>query len=273
MTGPLDEDVKRMLGRAFSAEPPLELDRAEILRAGRRKVRTRRIATSGGVAASVIAVVIGAAGLPNLVGDDRSGEDVAVGTSTSAPTLTEAPPTTFESAPAGPSLPLTTVTLSPSDVHAEALTATVAGSVVLSQYRLAPAADGSRIPLAFVSYHDGYRAAADLADENGAGSLEIEVNNAPVGATAVCEPSSDQVRVDCGIDDRNGYPISLTTRTTKSGRIEYVAHGIRNGTEVFVTATNVASSNPLGRPVTRRVPPLDLDILHLLAANPNLSYR
>jgi hypothetical protein len=268
-----DEDVKWVLGRAFGAEPPLGLDRAEILRAGRRKVRNRRIVASGGVAASVIAVVVGAAVLPGLLTDDGPGEDVAVGTSTSAPSVSGTPPTTGQSAPVGPSLPLTTVTMAPNEVHAEVLTATVAGAVVLSQFRLTTASDGSTLPLAFVHHRAGYRAAADLADGDGAGYLQIEVNYAPDGSTAVCEPSSDQVMVHCGIDMGSGYPITLTTRTAKSGRLEYIARGIRNETEVVVMATNVASRNPLGRPVTRMFPPLDLEVLHRLASTPGLDYR
>jgi hypothetical protein len=99
------------------------------------------------------------------------------------------------------------------------------------------------------------------------------INYAPKDAIATCDQSSDQVRVDCGIDRDSGYPITLTTRTATSGRIEYVAHGIRDGTDIFVTATNVASRNPLGRPTTRKVPPLDLGVLTKLASNSELRYR
>lgn len=270
MSEPREEDVKGLLGRAFGPEPPLALDRAEIFRQGRRTVRNRRIATAGGVAAGVIVAVLGAASLTNLIGSVN--QDVA--TSSSAPALPtpSTPTTTGESAPPGPSLPLVPTTSLPAyAVHAETLTMTLAGEIVLSQFRLSPGADGARLPLAFVHGRDGYHAAADLTDALGVGHLAFQVSDAAADTAPVCEASSEEVTVICGIDQHYGYSITLTTRTSKTGTIEHIAHGIRGNTEVVVTATNKASGQD--RPATRKNPPLDLDTVARLAANPYLTYR
>ncbi|WP_033436502.1 hypothetical protein [Saccharothrix sp. NRRL B-16314] len=100
-------DMKQTLATAFDDEPPLSIDRAAILKVGRRKATFRRGYTGAAVLATVAAVAVPAL-LWSGAGGGSGGADlqVAAGQSSattvpSEPTLTtEAVPATTESAPA-----------------------------------------------------------------------------------------------------------------------------------------------------------------------------
>ena len=47
-----NDDVKDLLGRALAEEPPLRIDRDEVFRQGRRKLRSRRCFEAGSVVAA-----------------------------------------------------------------------------------------------------------------------------------------------------------------------------------------------------------------------------
>jgi hypothetical protein len=278
MTEPRDDDIKRLLDRAIGQEPALSLNRAEIFRAGRRKVRNRRLAASGGVAASVVAVVVGAATLTNLVGG-TSDNDVtpAIGSSTTAPPA----PTTPETP--GLSLPLTTTVSPPSlpvavqpEKHAAALTAELAASNPIPKgIKAYPAGDGTRGALVFAFFRDAYHADAHLSDARGSGGIEVEIAyirepNASLG----CEQSTDQVVVTCTPSLEYGYQMTRTTRTTKRGTVEYIVRAFRpDGTDIWVTANNASNRTTAGEvPPTAPKPLVDYQDLEKIAINPRLTY-
>ncbi|MFE9744537.1 hypothetical protein ACFYOT_06505 [Saccharothrix saharensis] len=96
-------DIKQTLSTAFDDEPPLRIDKAAILRSGRRKATFRRGYTGAAVLATVAAVAVPAllwSGAGGGSGGDRLG--AAGQASTTGPTLTttSAPAVTTTSAPA-----------------------------------------------------------------------------------------------------------------------------------------------------------------------------
>lgn len=68
----MSDDVKELLGKAFGEEPPLGIDRDEVLRKGRKRLRRRRFLEAGSVVALVVVVAVGASTLTNIAG---SGQD------------------------------------------------------------------------------------------------------------------------------------------------------------------------------------------------------
>ncbi|TQM82211.1 hypothetical protein FHX81_4609 [Saccharothrix saharensis] len=95
-------DIKQTLSTAFDDEPPLRIDKAAILRSGRRKATFRRGYTGAAVLATVAAVAVPAL-LWSGAGGGSGGErlDVAGQASTTGPTLTttSAPAATTTSVP------------------------------------------------------------------------------------------------------------------------------------------------------------------------------
>ena len=91
----MSEDVKRWLGAAVDAEPPLTLDRAAVYGEGKRLVRRRRRMAAGAVAGGVIVL---AAGVGALTGLTHGTPDVRP----AQPTVV----TSEDIAPPGPLLPL-----------------------------------------------------------------------------------------------------------------------------------------------------------------------
>jgi hypothetical protein len=283
MTEPRDDDVKAMLGRMFNAEPPLSLDRDEIFRTGRRKVRNRRLVASGGVAASVVAVVVGAATLTNLVGG--SGNEVTPAFSSTTP---ETPQSVTTSPEPGLSLPLPPTEAPQStpvppraiepERHAAALTAVLAAAnPVPKNIKAYPGGDQTKPPLTFTFFHGGYHANAHLLDSRGTGSLEVEVAYLPdPNAKILCEQSTEHVSVNCSVSGGSGYQMTKTTRTDKRGVVEYTIRVARSdGTDVWVTATNVSSVSAGGsgeNPVTAPTPLLDYPDLEKIAKNSRLTY-
>ncbi|WP_026423213.1 hypothetical protein [Actinokineospora inagensis] len=59
----MTDEVHDLLGRAFGEEPPMAIDRAAVVADGRRRLRKRRLAATGGVAAMVAVAVFGTAAL------------------------------------------------------------------------------------------------------------------------------------------------------------------------------------------------------------------
>ncbi|MBC6448920.1 hypothetical protein [Actinokineospora xionganensis] len=87
------DDVREVIHRALDEEPELGLEPQEILSLARRRLRTRRYAGIGGVAAAVAGVTLGATLLtgpveaPGMIGPAEVGR-----VSTTAPQVTTTPP-------------------------------------------------------------------------------------------------------------------------------------------------------------------------------------
>lgn len=99
------DDVRSVIHRALDEEPELGLEPQEILSLARRRLRTRRYAGIGGVAAAVAGVTLGATLLtgpieaPGMVGPAEVGR-----VTTTAPSVppTTPPPTTVSPSPMPP---------------------------------------------------------------------------------------------------------------------------------------------------------------------------
>ncbi|MCP3799193.1 hypothetical protein NLX83_07985 [Allokutzneria sp. A3M-2-11 16] len=100
-----DGDIRDLLGGALDTEPPMNIDRAAVIKAGKRSLRRRRVAAGVGVAAGVVAVALGAtalAGPTALFG----GPDL--GPADSGPKITgTAPPATETTRPTAATTPMT----------------------------------------------------------------------------------------------------------------------------------------------------------------------
>jgi hypothetical protein len=107
-------DIKQTLATAFDDEPPLTIDKAAILKNGRRKSAFRRGYTAAAVVATVTAVAVPALLWSGAGGGSGGGQlQVAAGqSSTTAPSLTTTAPSS--TAPStGTSTPETTYTTKP----------------------------------------------------------------------------------------------------------------------------------------------------------------
>jgi hypothetical protein len=89
-----DPDIKDLLGRAFDQEPPLRIDRDEVFRVGRTRLRRRRVFEAGGAVAAVVVAVVGASLLTGMVGEDTDDDRIPPAASST------------QVAPPGPGLPL-----------------------------------------------------------------------------------------------------------------------------------------------------------------------
>ncbi|HEV2727595.1 MAG TPA: hypothetical protein VGV34_04825 [Solirubrobacterales bacterium] len=92
------EDVKGLLGRAFGEEPPLRIDRDEVVRQGRKRLRRRRILEAGSVVAAVVLAAVGAATLTRIADTEPSRLPPAASSQQEAPpepTATEVPAVKF----------------------------------------------------------------------------------------------------------------------------------------------------------------------------------
>jgi hypothetical protein len=237
-------------------------------------MRNRRFAASGGVAASVVAVVVGAVAITGLVGantGERPGSDLATATEYSL-----RPTTTGETAPPGPQLPLSVESTAPpsaapstSDRHAAELT------LVLSQARPVPAAvkviavPETLEPLTFLANPGSYLTSADLSDAKGRGSMTVQITYTP-GTKPRCANLSPW-EIDCAEVAEAGIPMVISTEKQDTGYIAYVVRAVRaDGTSVYVNATNAART--AAAKATRPTPPLDPAVLRAIATLPGLTF-
>jgi hypothetical protein len=264
----MSEDIKALLDKAFGPEPPLSLDRDAILRRGRRQVRIRRLAASGGVAAAVVAVVLSAAFLSNRpVGEEITPAQPA---STRPVPVTTTP---SDRAPAGPELPLSTTVSPPvraaSKARAAELTKILSSARVLpGDVKLLPLEPDSG-PLVFRVSGSEYWAGARLSDASGQGIVVVAVQ--PVAQDA--QPPRCPEHTRCTELSEAGVAMTARFAETSSGIVEYtiVAHR-PDGTGVTLIATNAASTRRDETRTARAMPPVDLTQLRAIATLPGLSY-
>lgn len=261
----MSEDIKGLLGKAFGPEPPLTVDRDAIVRRGRRQVRLRRLTASGGVAAAVVAVVLGAALLSNQPSDDGDLTAGVPASTTPAPTST----TPSDLAPAGPELPLTTTApaLVTNERHAAELTKALTGARILpGDFTVSPAEPNSK-PLEFRFNGRGYWTTAQLSDGGGHGILTITVT--PGGSPPKCPPHPS-----CTELNEAGVAMAARSDRNNSGTIEYSILALRpDGTSLTLIANNMASLRLDETRTTRPEPPVNLAQLRAIATLPGLNYR
>ncbi|HWM06072.1 MAG TPA: hypothetical protein VNP92_27325 [Actinophytocola sp.] len=235
---PEDEDVKALLGRALGDEPPLRLDRDEVFRQGRRKLRNRRRFEAGGAVAGVVAAVVGAVLLTNLVADDEPADLPPAATRTDG-----------HLAPPGPTLPLTTTTSeeSPpvsatvmSQAHADLLTTVLLDAKVLAELKLRTV-DGA--DPAFLPVESTYELVTDVqSDVDVSGSLSVSVGIGDPARPADCKLVAEPYD-GCTVQDVAGMPAVLAhAKDYDTGEKRTMMYIVRaDGTTVTAIATNLSN--------------------------------
>jgi hypothetical protein len=267
-----DGEIRELLGRAFGPEPPLALDREAVLRRGRRTVRLRRFVASGGVAASVLVVLIGAAVITGLPGH---GPQEAAAPLSSTPVSVPVP-TTSEVAPSGPQLPLTTATSVPEPVieaRAAALTKVLSTTMIPAAFTPVAVVDDGRAPLEFRYANGGYHLTADLRDAEGIGSLDLTINySGPDRKVPTCADGSP-AETACSVLQESNIRMRISAERHSSGYLSNAVYALRpDGTIVYVTSTNLTVRGVVGKPTSRPAPPLDAKLLQVIATLPGLTY-
>lgn len=220
--------IRDLLSKAIGDdEPPVGIDRDEVFRVGRQRVRRRRALAASGVVAAVVAAVVGATVLTDFV--EVRPDEVPVA---------DAPP-----APPGPELPLppSTRTKPPpslTDRHANDLTQKLysSGLVDLATAEPWPGRPGPHVKFRLV---DGeYLYEADIAAHGREGQLQVTVGVAAKGV-----PSCDNLgeRYDsCAIATAHGRQVvQATWKGGKGERRNLAVTVLPDGTQVAAIATNL----------------------------------
>jgi hypothetical protein len=262
-----DAHVKELLGRALTGEPPLALDRDEVFREGRRRVRRRRVFSTGGAIAGVVAAAVGAVMLTGLLADEAADEQVPPGASRPAqPPVTTTPPTTTVT-----TTPLPPTSGAPSQVHANALSRDfLQHNDVLPKTAQLSRADGETPR--FTVTADAYELKLDVRLPAAEGSLAVSVGAADPAGVARC---SDVSKNGCVVRAARGIRVVIGTwKDYGTGEKRYIAFAVRpDGTSVRAIATNLSDrQRNKGALPADRTPVLDQDTLARLVTMPALRY-
>jgi hypothetical protein len=237
----MSDDVKELLGRAFGEEPPLRIDRDEVLQQGRKRLRRRRFLEAGGVVAAVVVAVVGAATLTNLAGSEpdrlppaasypeptrQEGPELPLPTPTTMPSVSS-PSDGAETAPPG---------MIPAREVAAALTKALYDSKIVQAAKFGPLPGNSGQPL-FEQYATQYVYEADVVREESQGYLHIAVDYAP-GAVVSCE-SVPEPFTGCEIvKERAGLWSNAYYEGPDGERRVYVSVVLDSGFRLAATASN-----------------------------------
>lgn len=276
-----DPEIKNLLGRALGEqEPPLRIDRDEVFRQGRKRLRNRRIFEAGGVVAGVVIAAVGAVTLTSLVDDAAEKLPPAASSSVEHP------------APPGPTLPLTTTespgvlppstsTTAGAPTSEPAVSYARAGELTskLFDSGLVPAdevftAPGTHGEPAFEVADEAYVFAADVRNAGGEGALLVSVGPAPPDAQAGCA-NLPKPFGNCEVSVVDGVHVALASWKSSTGEKRYLAHAARpDGSIVSAISTNLSErQRKSGQEPQQWAPVLDKSALGNLAALPGLSYR
>jgi hypothetical protein len=226
----------------------------------------RRLAASGGVAAAVVAVVLGAAALSQVPGEGGDLTAAQRGTSTQA--MDPAPTPSSAVAPQGPELPISTAATPPADRAAELTQVLAEARVIPAGFEVRSQANGEPA-LRFVALTDTFNTGAELADGGGSGRLMIQVSRANQRlAPIVCNPRPPDT---CSLVTEYGLRMSLATQHFDLGVLNYEVHTQKSdGTDIVVIASNsVSVTAPMK--ATRAKPVVDFEVLKRIVALPRLS--
>lgn len=180
----MTDDIKELLGRAFGEEPPLRIDRDEVLQQGRKRLRRRRFFEAGSVVAAVVVAVVGAATLTNLAGSEPARLPPAASYPRSAPQEGPVLPLPSSATPSstGPvyeTPPAATPQTGRSGpAVAGALTNALYDSKIILESKFEPLPGNAGTP-EFLQYDTQYVYEADVVRPNSQGYLHIAVDYAP----------------------------------------------------------------------------------------------
>jgi hypothetical protein len=244
----MTDDIKDLLSRSFGQEPPLRIDRDEVIQQGRKRLRRRRLFEAGSVVAAVVLVAVGATTLTNLSDSEQQMPPAASRT---------------QSAPPGPELPLpsaTTTTTSPglssgaplsppnpsllpvpsSFPSAQQLTMSLYDAGFVTRKDVLPALGSPDGVPAFQREDASFAYKADVYKTAGEGSLQVTVDfttNTRTECSGVPTTFGE-----CTIRGTGGLPVSLTEWRGVDGERRVLAVTVRaNGTRIAALASNVSS--------------------------------
>jgi hypothetical protein len=260
------DDVKALLGRALAGEPPLALDRDEVIRAGRRKLRNRKLFSAGGAIAGAVVAVVGAVVLTDLVTEEPAPEAPPAASRTERP------------APPGPTLPLSTTAQDPPSSAPAVPTAAYAD--VLTQHLLAalPAdvvtsrTDGAKAR--FAAAKDTYEFEADVRTASADGSLSVSVGATEQGATVTCRQVRD-ANDGCTVSSEGGMLVAVGTwQDPGTGEKRHIAYAVHpDGTSVTAISGNLSEkSRQYGKTPVNATPVVDAKELMRIVTRPDLRY-
>lgn len=256
-------DIKDLLGKAIGDEPPLDIDRDEIFRAGRQRVRRRRSLAASGVVAAVVVAAVGAATLTNFVSVDPDPVPPAVGDS--------------QHAPEGPELPLTPTSGKPPPgvrltvEHAKQLTGRLFDSGHVPAGNVVPwPADGGDRPV-FRVENGAYLYQSDLALPEGEGVLQVVVDYVAPGVKTSCGDINGP-HDSCVEVPYYGVVTAQATLDAAGERRNLVAAVLRDGTRVFAMVSNFSRRfADAGKEPPGTEPVLDMDRLTKLVVKSGFS--
>ena len=266
-----DSEIKDLLGRALGGqEPPLRLDRDEVFRAGRKRLRRRRAFEAGGAVAAVVAVVVGAATLTGMVGDSgdtpermppaasSTREEPSSGVPVS--TITELDPPYSESpAPPKPG-------------KAEKLSVRLAEHLAKAlPYGKTIALSGAVEP-AFLVEAGTYQYGADLVVDGHEGGLSVTIAAAAPGENLSCENPPFPIKT-CRSQFMDGMDVVVGTTSGADGEKRNVVATVDQGTKIVVISSNHSTRDQLsGRPPSATYPVLEDKQLLQIIQLPDLRY-
>jgi hypothetical protein len=234
----MSDDVKDLLGRAFGDEPPLRLDRQEVIEQGRKRLRRKRTFEAGGVVAAVVAAAVGVARLTGLTGAEPD-------------RLPPAASSTYQ-APPGPSLPVTTdIKLPPSptmststgQLSAMGLTSALFAAGVLAVKQVQPLPGRTGTPR-FEPAGDRYVFEGDAYQSGRQGLVRIIVGYS-VDVTVDGSECAAMVprATDCSVREQTGPAVVVGHFQEPGGERRTTASVVMpDGLRVYAAATNRTAS-------------------------------
>lgn len=248
-------DIKDLLGKAIGDdEPPLGIDRDEVFRVGRQRVRRRRALAAGGVVTAVVAAAVGAATLTNFVSVTPDPAPPAVGDSQHAPPGPDLPlPSTpvSQKPPRGPQL---------TPQHAEQLTDRLFHSWYVSSTEVVPW-HGDETP-GFRVKHGTYLYESDLTSPTAEGVLRMTVDFAGTGTKASCGDIRGPYD-SCAVVSKDGVAVAQATWKSPAGeRRNQAVAVLPDGTRVTAMTSNFSRRfSDAGKVPSGGEPVLDMEKL------------
>lgn len=285
-------DIKQALAAAFDDEPPLTIDRAAILRTGRRKAAFRRGYTVITMLATATVVCV-----PAMLGSGGGGGDgntqvggsaparsttpTGVGASTTAsPPAVTGTPQTGSSSPDvvtnEPSPPTRTSFSAPeppkppTSRRATDLTALLASSGAIpadAQSRQYPGHPAG--PWEFGVVEGGYEAVADVTTGAGRGRVTVDLGG---GEAPKCGPAFTNPKSTCEERLFEGRPIVVTVLTSDDAQpVTFISVRARRADGTVVEA-NSMNGDAQKSGITGANPPLSVEQLAKIATLPGLTF-
>jgi hypothetical protein len=278
----MTDDVKDLLGRALGQEPPLRIDRDEVIQQGRKRLRRRRLFEASGVVAAVVVVAIGAATLTNLADSDSQRMPPAASRTQSAPPGPVLPlPVSQSTTPSNPRTETTSTPESPPSgqirvppkIDADQLTVLLYNAGVVSRKGVREVPDTPAGIPAFQLTPTGYVYRADVSRASGWGALDVTVDYAP-GVAVDCAALPTEFG-DCEVSGRGSFPVASSKWHGPDGENRNLAFTVLDdGTRIAAIASNVSYyDREVGKTPTNPEPVLDTAQLSAMVAKVGIGAR